>query len=75
MDDRTDVLNFGDGSKELTWGKKYQVITFYPTHEDGRQYISIINDKGSYNDYLMSRFATIERFRELQLDRLEIDEA
>ena len=74
MDDRTDALNFGDGFRELTWGKKYQVITSYPIFEDGREYISIINDKGSHNDYLMSRFATIERFRELQLDRLEIDE-
>lgn len=70
MDDRTDVLNFGDGLKELTWGKKYQVITYYPTLPDGREYIAIVNDLGRTNDYLLTRFATLEKFRQLQLDKL-----
>lgn len=72
MDDRTDALKFGDGLKELTFGKKYEVLTFYPTFPDGREYIAIVNDLGRTNDYLLSRFTTIEKFRELQLDKLII---
>ena len=72
IDDVTDILNFGDGVKELTWGKEYQIQGFYEAHEDGRQYISLINDKGKSNDYLSYRFVTLESFRELQLNKLGI---
>ena len=72
IDDVTDILNFGDGVKELTWGKEYQIQSFYEAHEDGRQYISLINDKGKSNDYLSDRFVSLERFREIQLEKLGI---
>ena len=73
IDDVTDILNFGDGVKELTWGKEYQIQSFYEAHEDGRQYISLINDKGKSNDYLSDRFTTLELFRDLQLNKLGIN--
>ena len=72
IDGETDILNFGDGVKELTWGKEYQIQSFYEAHEDGRQYISLINDKGKSNDYLSDRFVSLERFREIQLEKLGI---
>lgn len=72
IDDVTDILNFGDGVKELTWGKEYQIQGFYEAHEDGRQYISLINDRGTSNDYIVDRFVSLERFREIQLEKLGI---
>ena len=72
IDDETDALNFGDGVKELTFGKEYEIKSFYEAHEDGRQYISLINDKGESNDYLISRFATLQVFRDTQLNKLGI---
>lgn len=72
IDDETDILNFGDGVKELTFGKEYEINKFYEAHEDGREYISLINDRGRSNDYLIDRFVTLEEFRELQLRKLGI---
>jgi hypothetical protein len=72
IDDVTDSLNFGDGVKELTFGKEYEIKSFYEKKPDGRQYISLINDKGISNDYLISRFTTLKQFRELQLKKLGI---
>lgn len=72
IDDVTDSLNFGDGVKELTFGKEYKIISFYEKKPDGRQYIALINDKGLSNDYLISRFTTLQVFRELQLKKLGI---
>jgi len=72
IDDVTDILNFGDGVKELTWGKEYQIQGLYEAHEDGRQYISLINDRGTSNDYIVDRFVSLERFREIQLEKLGI---
>jgi hypothetical protein len=71
IDDETDILNFGDGIKELTFGKEYQILSVYES-TNGRQYISLINDKGESNDYLSDRFVTLETFRELQLNKLGI---
>ena len=73
IDDVTDILQFGDGIKELTFGKEYEIKSFYEAHEDGRQYISLINDKGKSNDYLSDRFTTLELFRDLQLNKLGIN--
>ena len=71
IDDETDILNFGDGIKELTFGKEYQILSVYES-TNGRQYISLINDEGKSNDYLSDRFVTLETFRELQLNKLGI---
>jgi hypothetical protein len=71
IDGETDILNFGDGIKELTFGKEYQILSVYES-TNGRQYISLINDKGKSNDYLSDRFVTLETFRELQLNKLRI---
>jgi hypothetical protein len=71
IDDETDILNFGDGIKELTFGKEYQILSVYES-TNGRQYISLINDKGKSNDYLSDRFVALETFRELQLNKLRI---
>jgi hypothetical protein len=71
IDDETDILNFGDGVKELTFGKEYQILSHYDS-TNGRRYYSLINDKGESNDYLSDRFVTLETFRELQLNKLGI---
>ena len=72
IDDETDVLNFGDGVKELTFGKEYEIHKFYEAHEDGRQYVSLYNDRGKSNDYLIDRFTTLSVFREMKLKKLGI---
>ena len=77
IDDETDILNFGDGVKELTWGKEYEIKSFYESRlmsrGDVRQYISLINDKGKSNDYLSDRFVTLETFREIKLNKILYD--
>ena len=69
--DETDILNFGDGVKELTWGKEYQINSHYDS-TNGKRYYSILNDKGVGNDYLSDRFVTLEKFREIQLNKIGI---
>lgn len=59
INDVTDILGFGDGLKELTYGKIYNIISFYEELPDGRQYISLINDKNINSDYLITRFKSI----------------
>jgi hypothetical protein len=71
IDDETDILNFGDDIKELTFGKEYQIKSHYDS-TNGRRYYSLVNDKGESNDYLSDRFITLETFRELQLNKLGI---
>ena len=71
IDDETDILNFGNGVKELTWGKEYQINSHYDS-TNGRRYYSLINDQGVGNDYNSDRFVTLETFRELQLNKLGI---
>ena len=72
IDDETDALNFGDGIKELTFGKEYHIIADYLYNVNGRRYVSLINDKGKSNDYLIDRFVTLEVFREIKLNQLGI---
>ena len=68
IDDVTDILGFGDGVKELTYGKRYEVIDF---STNGRtNYVNIINDKGVRNEYCFDRFVTIKEFRELRIKKL-----
>ena len=71
IDDETDILNFGNGVKELTWGKEYQINSHYDS-TNGRRYYSLINDEGIGNDYNSDRFVTLEKFRELQLKKLGV---
>lgn len=71
IDDETDILNFGDGVKELTFGKEYQILSHYDS-TNGRRYYSLINDRGINNDYNSDRFVTKEVFRKLQLEKLGI---
>ena len=70
IDDATDNLNFGDGQKELTFGKTYSVST--DQTKDGRLYFRLVNDKNKSSDYLSTRFVTMEEFRELKLSQLGI---
>jgi hypothetical protein len=74
IDDVTDILNFGDGRKELTLYKEYEIIEKFIDYNSGldsnRIQVSIINDLGVKNEYLLSRFVTREEFRELQLNEL-----
>ncbi len=71
IDDETDILNFGDGVKELTYGKEYQINSHYDS-TNGKRYYGILNDKGVGNDYLSDRFVTLEKFREIQLNKIGI---
>lgn len=71
IDDETDILNFGDGIKELTFGKEYQILSHYDS-TNGRRYYSLINNRGINNDYNSDRFVTKEVFRKLQLEKLGI---
>ena len=72
IDDLVDIIGFGDGVKELTWGKEYEIVNFYDIKGDGREYISVINDKGRNTDYLIDRFVDLESFREIQLNKIGI---
>jgi hypothetical protein len=71
IDDETDILNFGDGVKELTYGKEYQINSHYDS-TNGKRYYSILNDKGVGDDYLSDRFVSLEKFREIQLNKIGI---
>lgn len=67
IDDVTDILKFGNGLKELTYGKEYEVLSIYSNR---RPQIRIINDLGINNDYLMSRFVTQQEFRDMRINKL-----
>ena len=71
IDAETDILNFGNGIKELTWGKEYKILSFYK-NKRGVYYYALINDNGVNNGYLSNRFITLEEFRELKLNKLGI---
>jgi hypothetical protein len=70
IDDVTDILGFGNGVKELTYGKSYKVIAFYEKKDGRHQQIRIINDLGVYNDYRLDRFVSLERWREIQINKI-----
>ena len=72
IDNITDILNFGNGESELTYGKEYEVVRWFDKHEDGRQFITIINDSNKKSEYLISRFVTKEVYREKKLKQLGI---
>lgn len=76
IDDITDILNFGDDIKELTLYKEYEILEKFIDYNSGldsnRIQISIINDLGIKNEYLLSRFVTREEYRELQLSKIGI---
>lgn len=67
IDDVTDILKFGNGLKELTYGKEYKVLSIY---SNTRPQVRIINDLGINNDYLMSRFVTQQEFRDMRINKL-----
>lgn len=71
IDNETDILKFGDDVKELTWGKEYQINSHYDS-TNGKRYYSILNDKGVGDDYLSDRFVSLEKFREIQLNKIGI---
>ncbi len=75
IDDETDILQFGAREKELTRGKEYEVLhKYYELDGEMRSPIQIIvmNDRGRKGDYLISRFVTIEEWREMKLNELGI---
>ena len=76
IDDETDILQFGSGEKELTRGKEYEVLhKYYELDGDMWQspiQITVMNDRGRKGDYLISRFVTIEEWREMKLNELGI---
>jgi hypothetical protein len=67
IDPVTDILNFGNGKPELTYGKQYEVDRWFEKHEDGRQFIGIINDSGKKSEYLITRFVTRTTWRNMQI--------
>ncbi len=67
IDPVTDILKFGNGKPELTYGKEYKVERWFKKHDDGRQFIGIINDSGERNEYLITRFVTRTTWRNMQI--------
>jgi hypothetical protein len=75
------LICIDDDSKELTWGKEYEINSSYysvsywdrsmaPPLSNMKIYYSLFNDKGEFNDYLSDRFVTLKEFRERQLNKL-----
>lgn len=62
IDDCVDILGFGNGSKELTYGRLYKITGFYEKKPHRPQMVSLINDLGVNNDYLFSRFVTLSEW-------------
>ena len=40
IDPVTDILNFGNGKPELTYGKEYKVIRWFEKHEDDNTFFN-----------------------------------
>jgi hypothetical protein len=68
----TDILDFGNGKPELTYGKEYEIIREFKRLEDGRQFVGIRNDSNVITEYLISRFVTKDEFRKKQLEKIGI---
>lgn len=71
IDPVTDILKFGNGKPELTYGKEYKVERWFKK-DDGRpwiavEFIGIINDSGERNEYLITRFVTRTTWRNMQI--------
>jgi hypothetical protein len=69
IDDLTDVLRFGDGRIELTFGKEYEILDVYYKNGKMTQY-SIINDLSQRLEYRVERFVNREQFRTIQLEKI-----
>jgi hypothetical protein len=71
IDDVTDILNFGDGIKELTYGKEYEILHLYYNDDPDRpKQCSIINDRGIKNDYRIERFVDKSEFRNITINKI-----
>jgi hypothetical protein len=69
IDDLTDVLKFGDGRKELTFGKEYEILDLF--YKNGKvKHYSIINDLDQRLEYRVERFVDRAKFRLLQLEKI-----
>lgn len=66
----TDILDFGNGKPELTYGKEYEIIREFKRLEDGRQFVGIINDSNVLTEYLISRFVTKDVFRDKIINKI-----
>lgn len=66
----TDILDFGSGDPELTYGKEYEIIRKFKRLEDGRQFVGIRNDSNVLTEYLISRFVTKDEFRKRQIEKI-----
>ena len=66
----TDILKFGNGEKELTYGKEYQIILTYQSTEGRNQQVVIVNDLGRSGDYRLDSFITTEEYRDLQITKI-----
>ncbi len=71
IDDETDILNFGDGVKELTYGKEYQINSHYDS-TNGKRYYSILNDKGVRHGVEKELFIDIAKIRQDKIKELGI---
>jgi hypothetical protein len=65
IDDVTDILNFGDGIKELTYGKEYTILETYE-----KKCCCIINDKGVRQSYYCGRFVDNAEFRNMKINKI-----
>jgi c-di-AMP phosphodiesterase-like protein len=77
INDKPDILhhiNSGLTTLNLTYGKEYQILCKLTNQSNGRQYISLVNDRGIKNDYLSDRFVSLEKFREIQLNKIGISD-
>ncbi len=71
IDDVTDILNFGDGIKELTYGREYEILeTYFNKNPDRPQQCSILNDKGVRNEYRCDRFVDKAEFRNITINKI-----
>ena len=66
----TDILDFGSGDPELTYGKEYEILREFNRLEDGRQFVGIRNDSNVKTEYLISRFVTRDEFRKRQIEKI-----
>ena len=66
----TDILDFGNGNPELTYGKEYEIVREFERLENGRQFVGIRNDSNVLTEYLVSRFVTKDIFRQTQIEKI-----
>ena len=59
---------FGNGG--LTYGTEYEVVNYTANLFD--DFVEVVNNYGHNTEYLRSRFATKEEWREMKLKELDI---